>query len=212
MNQTNTRSPQKGKVRRCALSGTAGMLLCGLTRCPRSCVSSRVCRGDFRGTDTSLSQGILGFRTTREPSTRRLGKCWTTGSKASRSRRRPTAQVRLRCHSRCLGRGMLTLSFTRAALAGFGLGESARTEDKKSRGKNATFGVFERLYAEAYKEPNFAEKKWESTVKSKIIGPQWRPSDGGKSRVTGGGASGEPRAACRVLQPSCVCCSCLPLD
>lgn len=27
--------------------------------------------------------------------------------------------------------------------------------------------VFERLYAEAYKEPNFAEKKWENTVKSK---------------------------------------------
>jgi hypothetical protein len=60
-----------------------------------------------------------------------------------------------------------------------GLGESARTEDKKARGKNATFGVFERLYQEAYKEPNFAEKQWETTVKSKVIGPQWRPSDGG---------------------------------
>ena len=72
-----------------------------------------------------------------------------------------------------------------------GLGESARTEDKKARGKNATFGVFERLYQEAYKEPNFAEKQWENTVKSKVIGPQWRPSDGSKSRATGGGASGE---------------------
>jgi hypothetical protein len=76
-------------------------------------------------------------------------------------------------------------------LAGMGLGESARTEDKKARGKNATFGVFERLYQEAYKEPNFAEKQWETTVKSKVIGPQWRPSDGGKSRATGGGASGK---------------------
>lgn len=74
---------------------------------------------------------------------------------------------------------------------GFGLGESARTDDKKSRSKNATFGVFERLYAEAYKEPNYADKQWEKTVKSKVIGPQWRPSDGGKSRYTGGGASGE---------------------
>ena len=75
--------------------------------------------------------------------------------------------------------------------AGFGLGESARTDDKKSRSKNATFGVFERLYAEAYKEPNYADKQWEKTVKSKVIGPQWRPSDGGKARYTGGGASGE---------------------
>jgi len=79
-------------------------------------------------------------------------------------------------------------------LAGMGLGESARTEDKKARGKNATFGVFERLYQEAYKEPNFAEKQWETTVKSKVIGPQWRPSDGGKSRATGGGASGKPHS------------------
>ena len=48
------------------------------------------------------------------------------------------------------------------------------------------------MYAEAYKEPNYAEKQWEKKVKSKVIGPQWRPSDGGKARLTGGGASGEP--------------------
>lgn len=83
-----------------------------------------------------------------------------------------------------------------------GLGESARTEDKKTRSKNATFGVFERLYAEAYKEPNFAEKKWENTVKSKVIGPQWRPSDGGKSRYSGGGASGEPRDGAATALPN----------
>ncbi len=129
-----------------------------------------------------------------------------TGLKASRSRPRPTAQVRQRLHLRChldlsgrLGRAMLTFIHVLVPVVptGFGLGESARTEDKKTRSKNATFGVFERLYAEAYKEPNFAEKKWENTVKSKVIGPQWRPSDGGKSRATGGGASGEPQVICR---------------
>ena len=36
-------------------------------------------------------------------------------------------------------------------------------------------GVFERLYAEAYKEPNFAQKQWEDTCKRKSIQPQWRP-------------------------------------
>ena len=85
-----------------------------------------------------------------------------------------------------------SLSLLRLARAGFGLGESARTADKKARSKNATFGVFERLYAEAYKEPNYAEKEWDKKVKSKVIGPQWRPSDGGKARFTGGGASGAP--------------------
>ena len=85
-----------------------------------------------------------------------------------------------------------------AAFAGFGLGESARSEDKTARSKQATFGarsssafsspetvgaenaavcagVFERLYAEAYKEPNFAQKRWEDTCKRKSIQPQWRP-------------------------------------
>ena len=44
-------------------------------------------------------------------------------------------------------------------------------------------GVFERLYAEAYKEPNFAQKRWEDTCKRKSIQPQWRPVRTAPSRL-----------------------------
>lgn len=50
---------------------------------------------------------------------------------------------------------------------------------------NAHFGVFQRLYEEAFKNPNHAEMLYEKSVKAKIVGPQWVPSCGNKQRATG---------------------------
>lgn len=81
-------------------------------------------------------------------------------------------------------------------LSGSGIGESAymtaperATLGKKTRDdKNATFSVFERLYAEAYKPQNHHETEYDKSVKKKVIGPAWRPNPAtGKSRPTGSG-------------------------
>ena len=77
---------------------------------------------------------------------------------------------------------------TSASKSGLGLGESAyRDNARKKQDRNACFGVFERLYSEAYKPGNFHETEYRKSVEKKVIGPQWRPSDGGKAKPTGTG-------------------------